>query len=525
MNPGLAFDYSLLAASVARNAGTLSHYAATDDNDLDLLNNLEDYENMGNLEEYQLGTRADTDEEAKFPVKYFVLFTPEDDPDTTETDESTEVEIVGEPIQWDGSGDESPVFELDPDILKSGEDGTFRLLKVDVEVVDRDDPTMKWGDEEQHSISQPIYAGESTGDMVRWSIGDGSLSDVNFNWLAEHPDGTVILGPVGIGMDEWRMADVEPSNQNEKWVDWKPGTWTIKCYLNGSLVEFEQEIGVRTEEYFAIGRVTADVSPPESGVTPLVINNWSCPAIELSVAATLLGGINDTEGSDGPFFVPFDFDNRMYVNHQLLNTTSNLPPPIDENLSPEQAFGLHRNQHYRFFVYGHFKFLTDGSEFSQLPEVINKVALVGGTPTPCQTDRRIGFAGEGHSDHGVHRFIDGGTSEFEFIGKVRAGSSAVTGNGNVNGRELPWAFLRLRFNPDDGIIDTKLTNHSTDPNGPDELDFSGVPNIAILRRYYDLDESEYRVELVENLDESQAKREDFFLSGPSISGKPYLLER
>ena len=115
--------------------GTLSHYAATDDNDLDLLNNLEDYENMGNLEEYQLGTRANTDEEAKFPVKYFVLFTPEDDPDTTETDESTEVEIVGEPIQWNGSGDESPVFELDPDILKSGEDGTFRLLKVDLDII------------------------------------------------------------------------------------------------------------------------------------------------------------------------------------------------------------------------------------------------------------------------------------------------------------------------------------------------------------------------------------------------------
>ena len=30
MNPGLAFDYSLLAASVARDAGTLSRYAATD---------------------------------------------------------------------------------------------------------------------------------------------------------------------------------------------------------------------------------------------------------------------------------------------------------------------------------------------------------------------------------------------------------------------------------------------------------------------------------------------------------------
>ena len=84
--------------------------------------------------QFKFKWQADTDEEAKFPVKYFVLFTPEDDPDTTETNESTEVEIVGEPIQWNGSGDESPVFELDPDILKSGEDGTFRLLKVELDI-------------------------------------------------------------------------------------------------------------------------------------------------------------------------------------------------------------------------------------------------------------------------------------------------------------------------------------------------------------------------------------------------------
>ena len=71
----MAFDYSLLAASVARDAGTLSSYAATDDNDLDLLNNLEDYENMGNPflddtdddglldgdEFYADGTHGDTD--------------------------------------------------------------------------------------------------------------------------------------------------------------------------------------------------------------------------------------------------------------------------------------------------------------------------------------------------------------------------------------------------------------------------------------------------------------------------------
>ena len=194
-------------------------------------------------------------------------------------------------------------------------------------------------------------------------------------------------------------------------------------------------------------------------------------------------------------------------------------------IEPEDAFGLDKLQHYRFFVYGQFKFLTEGNEFAATLEAINTVALVGGTPIPCTSQRDTGPLGLAHSDHGAYRLIDGSNSEFEFIGKVRAGTGGVNGNANTNGRELPWAFLRLRFNPDDGLIDTKTANHSTDPDGPDNLDFSGVPNIAIMRRYYDLDAGHYRVELVENLEESQAKREDFFLSGPPISGKPYLLQR
>ena len=42
MNPGLAFDYSLLAASVARDAGTLSRYAATDSDGDGLADGLKD---------------------------------------------------------------------------------------------------------------------------------------------------------------------------------------------------------------------------------------------------------------------------------------------------------------------------------------------------------------------------------------------------------------------------------------------------------------------------------------------------
>lgn len=58
-----------------------------------------------------------------------MLFIPEDDPDTAEKEDQTGIEIV-DTIEWDGVGDESPVEEIDPDNLKPGEDGHYRLLQV-----------------------------------------------------------------------------------------------------------------------------------------------------------------------------------------------------------------------------------------------------------------------------------------------------------------------------------------------------------------------------------------------------------
>jgi hypothetical protein len=73
--------------------------------------------------------------EQKFPIKYLLLFQPEDDPETTDINESIEnAEILNTPpIEWDGQGTESEVIELDPDSLKPGIDGSYRLLPFDIE--------------------------------------------------------------------------------------------------------------------------------------------------------------------------------------------------------------------------------------------------------------------------------------------------------------------------------------------------------------------------------------------------------
>ncbi|NBB79542.1 MAG: hypothetical protein GVY36_08875 [Verrucomicrobia bacterium] len=85
--------------------------------------------------QFKFKWEAGTEEEEKFPIQYFVLFIPEDDLNTAENEEETELEIV-DTIEWNGELEESRVFEIDPDSLKYGEDGRYRLLKVEFEIHD-----------------------------------------------------------------------------------------------------------------------------------------------------------------------------------------------------------------------------------------------------------------------------------------------------------------------------------------------------------------------------------------------------
>ena len=98
---------------------------------------------------------AGVEEDEKFPIRYYVLFIPEDDPDTAEKEDQTGIEIV-DTIEWDGVGYESPVFEIDPDSLKSGEDGRYRLLQVGI-VPDWDrDGTIDQFDRNKATSSDPF---------------------------------------------------------------------------------------------------------------------------------------------------------------------------------------------------------------------------------------------------------------------------------------------------------------------------------------------------------------------------------
>ena len=111
------------------------------------------------------------EEEQQYPVKWFILFTPEDDPDTPE-DESQQIEIIGDPIEWPGDTDESPLFEIDPDSLKPGEDGSYRLLKVDLEWETLDGKTADEDPDDQlENFIVPDYYAEYSDKGLDWLEG------------------------------------------------------------------------------------------------------------------------------------------------------------------------------------------------------------------------------------------------------------------------------------------------------------------------------------------------------------------
>ncbi len=71
--------------------------------------------------------------ESKYPVTLFLVFTPEDDPETDEDESKTQAEII-KPFKWDGLNDESKGFEIDPDSERNGKDGRYSLFLLPVEV-------------------------------------------------------------------------------------------------------------------------------------------------------------------------------------------------------------------------------------------------------------------------------------------------------------------------------------------------------------------------------------------------------
>jgi hypothetical protein len=69
--------------------------------------------------------------EQRHPIAYLLLFQPEDDPQTQENESTENAEVI-ESVTWNGQAGESQVFTVDPDQRKSGVDGSYRLLSLEI---------------------------------------------------------------------------------------------------------------------------------------------------------------------------------------------------------------------------------------------------------------------------------------------------------------------------------------------------------------------------------------------------------
>lgn len=405
------------------------------------------------------------------------------------------------------------------------------LLPVEMKVTDRDDPKKKWAEAQQWSFEKPIYTGKSAGDMVSWKIGGtDSWTNATFSWSAEGPENRT--GPSGTGKNEWRIADGDEDTQHD-WLDWKPGRYKIKCAISfgggsSSTAEFEQEVGVRTEEYFVVGIIPSE-DIATLGVDPRIIQQWACAPGESGVymiyyALLYLmgGGVNNTNSA---FFIPFDEANRVYVNHRLFNASRNLDPApaIKPDEPVTKACGLDAIKHYRGFSACQFKFLAKDNKLNSSPQLLagHYTDLVGLTPLFCQSENYAGVKGEAHGDSGKASGAVG-DAEVTYLSKFRVGQDGQKGFTTLNGRNIPWVFFRFRFEAkEDGLIDTKFdSGASENPNGPDTKDFSKVPTWLVYRRYYDLQTNTWKVEQIRKLDESRRR---FFSIGTQIPGASYTL--
>ncbi|MEO0452856.1 MAG: hypothetical protein AAFY98_01805 [Verrucomicrobiota bacterium] len=395
------------------------------------------------------------------------------------------------------------------------------LLPIEISVVDRNDPKKQWGDEEQADMSDPIYAGETTGDMVSWKLGGtDSWSSTTFTWTAEDPNGETVTGPTGAGKNEWTIHN-DDSDTSKDWLDWAPGTWTIKVQIgSGASAEFKQEVGIRTEQYIAVGSIF-DQGESATNVAPNVVTQWGCPEIAITTFALGSDAVNTPSNS---FFIPLETEDRYYVNHRLLNSTDNTDPHdlIKTGEPVLEACGLDGTKHYRGFSACQYTFkVKDGKIDGEPTPVPNAIAdLIGYTPIPCTNGESYGSAGIAHQDSGKAS-LEADSSALYHLTKFRVGKIGQKGFKTINGREIPWVFFRFRFEPDDGLLDSMISSGpSSDPDGPDAKDYSPVPTWQIYRRYYDLTESKWEIERVHKMDEV---RQSFLNIGTPDPNAPYVL--
>lgn len=263
---------------------------------------------------------------------------------------------------------------------------------MEIDVVDRDDPTKRWADAKTHSSSDPIYSGEKNGDMIRWKIGDqNTLSGNTFTWKAEGPE--TINGPSGVGEFKWSIADGDDDSSKDS-VAWKPGKYTISCTIqtaggHSSTIELEQEVGARTTDLVAIGWINKKEVPlSDTGVSDDVVFtypvNGNVPFFRRAFTKLHLGLISEGSLARPTVNIKMTSADRLYILNWMFKHGSNPQPP--DSFDDEKSLESFRNEKTKYKLYNRFqiKYLLneEGTEFKNNPVILKEGTSAGSTLDP-----------------------------------------------------------------------------------------------------------------------------------------------
>tara|TARA_B100001093_G_scaffold459661_1_gene472967 strand:- start:1674 stop:3125 length:1452 start_codon:yes stop_codon:yes gene_type:complete len=277
---------------------------------------------------------------------------------------------------------------------------------------------------------QPLYSHPVLGDHVHYRLNFPSdeirqsilAQTSNIKWTAEPMEGyddlSTITGPESSADYEWII------DGRSYQLDWKPGKYKVKAEITlhsgiSFFAEYEQEIGVRTDDVLAIAWIDPDqVTLNTSGVQSVLLQTLPVGGIsesdsndvkvfagefirmlkdgvdlssEFEVDPTIFG--IDSPVHEGRDFTAFSQADRDYTLFWMFKYAGNDAPPtdflVDNHISNSEIESyLSSNERTNFKLANHYqiKSLIDSSkQFSQgtLESIDNKVFL-GDTKDPIK---------------------------------------------------------------------------------------------------------------------------------------------
>jgi hypothetical protein len=192
----------------------------------------------------------EVENEDRYPVEYFVIFTPEDDPSTEDVDESEDVELVSSvPVRWNGKSAESEEFEIDPGAIHTSKDGNYRLVRIDITtdlnndgLINSSDTVLEFAGEDSSANTEDVKLGTEflfENDTISNGIWDKSDPNAPENYKTDDDvDRLSVSANYLYGEDIWfELSGTRPNAQGYLSL----GNWSLRFYRTS---DCEEEISL-----------------------------------------------------------------------------------------------------------------------------------------------------------------------------------------------------------------------------------------------------------------------------------------